>query len=56
MNPDSNIIIRYIVISIIAGILFGFMDALIHANPLAEKFLEVYKPISRKSVNITAGI
>ncbi len=48
--------LRYIIISIIAGILFGLMDALINANPLAQKLLEVYKPISKESVNVTAGI
>ncbi len=48
--------LRYIIISIIAGVLFGFMDALIHANPLAEELFEIYEPISKESVNIIAGI
>jgi hypothetical protein len=46
----------YIVISIIGGILFGVLDGLIHANPMAAKLFEIYKPISRTSVNFAAGI
>jgi hypothetical protein len=48
--------IRYIVVSIVSGILFGAMDGLINANPLAQKLYEVYKPITRASLNIPAGI
>jgi hypothetical protein len=47
--------IRYIIVSVISGILFGVMDGLIHANPLAVRLFEVYKPISRTSVNMVAG-
>jgi hypothetical protein len=46
----------YIVVSIISGILFGVLDGFIHANPLAVKLFEVYKPIARTSVNFVAGI
>jgi ethanolamine ammonia-lyase large subunit len=36
---------RYIIIvSIASGILFGVMDGLINANPLAQRLYEVYKP------------
>jgi hypothetical protein len=46
----------YIVVSIISGILFGALDGLINANPMAVKLFEVYKPISRTSINVAAGV
>lgn len=48
--------ITYIVISIISGILFGILDGLIHANPVAQKLYQVYKPIARNSLNMAAGV
>jgi len=48
--------IRYIIVSTVSGILFGSMDGLINANPLARRFYEVYKPIAKTSVNLPAGI
>lgn len=47
---------RYIMISIAGGILFGVMDGLINANTLAQRLYEVYKPITKTSVNFIAGI
>ncbi|UCH62262.1 MAG: hypothetical protein JSU77_10705 [Fidelibacterota bacterium] len=47
---------QYIIISVVSGILFGILDGLMNANPLARRLFEVYKPISRTSVNIPAGI
>ena len=47
--------IRYIVVSLVSGILFGVMDGVIHANPLAQKLFEVYRPIARTSLNVVAG-
>jgi len=46
----------YIIISIISGILFGLLDALINANPLAQRLYEVYKPIAKTALNPLAGI
>lgn len=46
----------YILVSIVGGILFGFMDGLLNANPLAVRLFEVYKPIARTSINMVAGI
>lgn len=46
----------YIVISVVSGILFGVLDGLIHANPVAQRLLEVYKPIARTSINVAAGV
>lgn len=48
--------IGYIIISIISGILFGVLDGVIHANPLAQRLYEVYKPIAKTSINLLAGI
>ncbi len=48
--------LAYILVSLGGGILFGVMDALIHANPLAQRLFEVYKPIARTSVNAPVGI
>lgn len=48
--------LNYIIVSIVSGILFGMMDGFIHANPIATKLLEVYKPITKTSVNFVAGI
>jgi len=47
---------RYILASIVSGMLFVVMDGLINANPLAEVIYEAYKPILRTSVNGIAGI
>jgi hypothetical protein len=48
--------IRYIIVSIASGILFGILDGLIHANSLAQRLYEAYKPIARTSINPLAGI
>jgi hypothetical protein len=46
----------FIIASIISGILFGVMDAVINANPLAQRLYQVYKPIAKTSLNPIAGI
>ena len=46
----------YLIVSVISGILFGVLDGLINANPIAKKLYEVYKPIAKTSVNFIAGI
>jgi len=46
----------YLIVSIASGILFGIMDGVINANPLAQKLYEVYKPIARTSLKPLAGI
>ena len=48
--------IRYIFVSVVSGILFGILDGVINANPLAQRLYEVYKPIAKASVNVPAGI
>jgi hypothetical protein len=46
----------YIVVSIVGGILFGVLDGVIHANPLAQRLYQVYQPIARTSIDPLAGI
>ena len=48
--------VRYILVSLSSGILFGIMDGLINANPIAQKLYKVFEPIARKSINAPAGI
>ena len=46
----------HIVVSIVSGILFGILDGVINANPLAQRLYQVYKPIAKTSVNPLAGM
>ncbi len=48
--------LRYLIISIVSGVLFGVLDGLIHANPLAQRLFKVFKPIAKTTVNVPAGI
>jgi O-antigen ligase len=47
--------VRYIVVSVVGGILFGVLDGLINANPLAQSLYRVYQPIARPSIDPVAG-
>ena len=47
---------RYIIVSIVSGMLFGVLDGLINANPIAQRLNEVYAPIARTEVNFVTGI
>jgi len=47
---------RYVIVGLTSGILFGALDGLINANPLAQRLYEVYRPIARASVNAPAGV
>jgi hypothetical protein len=49
-------VIGYIIVSIVSGVLFGVLDAVINANPLAQRMYEVYKPLARTSINPVAGM
>ena len=46
----------YIIVSVISGFLFGILDGLINANPIANKLFEVYRPIAKTSLNFVAGM
>ncbi len=47
---------RYVIVSVFSGILFGILDGLINANPLAQRLYEAYKPITKTSINPFAGM
>lgn len=47
--------LRYVVVSVFGGVILGFLDGLINANPYSQKLFEVYKPIAKSSVNIVLG-
>jgi len=47
---------RYLIVSVVSGILFGVLDGVINANPLAQRLYDVYKPIAKTSLNVPAGI
>lgn len=47
---------NYAIVSVVSGILFGVLDALINANPMAQRLNIVYKPIAKTSINPIAGI
>jgi hypothetical protein len=48
--------IQKILIGLAGGVLFGIMDALINANPLARRLMAAYQPITRTEFNAPAGI
>lgn len=47
--------IRTIVVGLIAGVVFLTLDAIVHANPLAQRLYDVCRPIARPSVDALAG-
>jgi hypothetical protein len=46
----------YIIVSVVSGVLFGILDGLINANPIATRLFEVFKPIAKTSLNFVAGM
>ncbi len=48
--------LNYVIISLVSGALFGIMDAVINANPLAQRLYTVYKPIAKTTLNPILGI
>jgi len=49
-------VLNFLIVSVGAGILFGFMDAVINANPLARRLNSAYEPIAKTEINVPAGI
>ena len=47
---------RFIIVCLGNGLLFGILDGMLNANPLAQKLYAVYKPISKTTINVPAGI
>jgi len=48
--------VRYTLVGVASGLLFGIMDALINVNPIAERLYEFNLPIRRTSVDVIAGV
>lgn len=48
--------VGYLIGSVAGGLLFGLLDGLINANPLAVRLYAVFKPVARTSVNVPAGM
>ena len=48
--------LRYLMVSVGSGILFGVLDGILNANSLARRLFAVYAPIARTSVNAPAGV
>lgn len=46
----------YVIVAVASGVLFGILDVVINANPLAARLYQAYKPITRKSLNPVAGM
>jgi hypothetical protein len=55
-QDTEGIMSRYVVVSIVSGLLFAMLDGLLNANPFARTLYEVFKPIARSSINVGAGI
>jgi hypothetical protein len=47
---------KYALVSVASGILFGVLDGLINANPMAQRLYAAYKPIAKTSINPVVGI
>lgn len=47
--------IRQILAGLSAGVVFLVFDAILNANPLAQRLYAVYRPITRPSINPLAG-
>jgi hypothetical protein len=47
---------RYVLASLVAGVLFVLLDAFININPLAQRVHEAFSPIARKSMNVAPAI
>lgn len=48
--------IRFVVISVISGIIFAALDGFINANPLAQKLMDSYSLLAKTSINVPVGI
>ncbi len=48
--------LRYVIVSIVSGLLFGVLDGVLNANPLARRLLDFYEPLAKSSVNVAAGV
>ena len=56
VKEEEDMVLRYVLVSVGSGILFGLLDGFIHANPLARRLYKVFDPIARTSINVPAGL
>ena len=47
--------LNFIIVSLLSGFIFGTLDALINANPFAQRLFTAYKPIMRENINAALG-
>lgn len=45
--------IRYVLISVVSGILFWILDGIVNANPYAQKVYSVYKSNMKAAINLS---
>ena len=48
--------IRYLIVSILSGVVFGILDGLINVNPFVQNLFSVFQPIAKSSVNAPVGV
>ncbi|HEX2393980.1 MAG TPA: hypothetical protein VHI78_01470 [Bacteroidales bacterium] len=48
--------VSYVISSIVGGLIFGILDAIINANPFGSKLMQFYKPLARQKINAPAGL
>jgi hypothetical protein len=46
---------RFIVAGILSGFIFGILDAIFNANPVATELYAVFSPLARTSINAPVG-
>lgn len=46
----------YVIVSTVAGVPFGVLDAVLNGNPLARRLQADYQPIARRTIHIPAGV
>jgi hypothetical protein len=55
-EDKGDAMLRYLIVGLGGGVLFGIMDGLINGNSLAQKLYATFDPVLKKAVNIPAGI
>lgn len=48
--------VRFIIISIISGVLLMILDSIVNVNPYAQKVYAVFKPILKTTINLPLNL
>jgi hypothetical protein len=48
--------VKFIIVAVVTGLLFGTMDGFINGNPYAVRLMECFKPIAKQTINIPIGL